>query len=87
MHDPTTANRQGPDVGTQYRSVIFYHSTEQEQIAKRVTAEVQEKHYKGQPIVTEIVKAGIWYDAEEYHQKYLDKNPAGYECPSHFLRW
>ncbi|KAG0255379.1 Peptide-methionine (S)-S-oxide reductase [Mortierella polycephala] len=87
MHDPTTLNSQGPDVGTQYRSAIFFHSPEQEQIAKRVTAEVQEKHYKGQTIVTEIVPAGEWFDAEEYHQKYLEKNPVGYECPSHFLRW
>lgn len=87
MHDPTTLNSQGPDVGTQYRSVIFTHGAEQERIAKQVTAEVQEKHYKGKTIVTEIVPAGEWFDAEEYHQKYLDKNPEGYECPSHFLRW
>lgn len=87
MHDPTTLNSQGPDVGTQYRSAIYFHSPEQEQIAKKVTAEVQEKHYKGKHIVTQIVPAGEWFDAEEYHQKYLDKNPSGYECPSHFLRW
>ncbi|KAG0050334.1 Peptide-methionine (S)-S-oxide reductase [Gryganskiella cystojenkinii] len=87
MHDPTTLNSQGPDRGTQYRSAIFCHSPEQEEIARRVTAEVQEKHYKGKKIVTQIVQAGEWYDAEDYHQKYLDKNPHGYECPSHFLRW
>ncbi|KAF9971113.1 Peptide-methionine (S)-S-oxide reductase [Actinomortierella ambigua] len=87
MHDPTTVNRQGPDVGTQYRSAIFYHTPEQKEIAERVTAEVQEKHYKGQKIVTEIKPATAWFDAEEYHQKYLEKNPSGYECPSHFLRW
>jgi len=87
MHDPTTLNAQGPDVGTQYRSVIYTHGAEQERIAKQVTAEVQEKHYNGKTIVTEIVPAGEWFDAEEYHQKYLDKNPEGYECPSHFLRW
>jgi peptide-methionine (S)-S-oxide reductase len=87
MHDPTTLNYQGPDIGTQYRSAIFYHSSEQEQIAKTVTAEVQEKHYKDHPIVTEIIAAGEWFNAEDYHQKYLDKNPDGYECPSHFLRW
>ncbi|KAG0253702.1 Peptide-methionine (S)-S-oxide reductase [Actinomortierella ambigua] len=87
MHDPTTVNRQGPDVGTQYRSAIYYHSPEQKEIAERVTAEVQEKHYKGHKIVTEIKPATAWFDAEEYHQKYLEKNPAGYECPSHFLRW
>ncbi|KAG0325602.1 Peptide-methionine (S)-S-oxide reductase [Dissophora globulifera] len=87
MHDPTTVDAQGPDVGTQYRSSIFYHSPEQEQIAKRVTDEIQDKHYQGQKIVTLIVPAGEWYDAEEYHQKYLDKNPEGYACPTHFLRW
>ncbi|KAF9427993.1 Peptide-methionine (S)-S-oxide reductase [Podila epigama] len=87
MHDPTTLNSQGPDRGTQYRSAIYTHSSEQEQIAKQVTAEIQEKHYKGKRIVTEITKAQTWYDAEEYHQKYLDKNPRGYECPSHYLRW
>ncbi|KAF9364839.1 Peptide-methionine (S)-S-oxide reductase [Mortierella sp. NVP85] len=76
MHDPTTRNYQGPDRGTQYRSAIFYHSPEQEEIANRVTAQVQEKHYK-KKIVTQIVPAGPWYNAEDYHQKYLDKNPHG----------
>ncbi|KAG0325063.1 Peptide-methionine (S)-S-oxide reductase [Dissophora globulifera] len=87
MHDPTTLNYQGPDRGTQYRSAIFFHSPEQEEIAHQVTKEVQEKHFAGQKIVTQIVSASTWYDAEDYHQKYLDKNPHGYECPSHFLRW
>lgn len=66
--DPTTVNAQGPDRGTQYRSAIFYHSPEQKSIAEKVTAEVQEKHYKGKKIVTEIIPAGIFYDAETYHQ-------------------
>ncbi|KAG0258060.1 Peptide-methionine (S)-S-oxide reductase [Mortierella polycephala] len=87
MHDPTTLNSQGPDRGTQYRSAIFFHSPEQEQIAMQVTLDVQEKHYKNKRIVTQIAPAGQWFDAEDYHQKYLDKNPHGYECPSHFLRW
>jgi peptide-methionine (S)-S-oxide reductase len=86
MHDPTTANRQGPDVGTQYRSAIFFHDEEQEKIAKDITEKVQEQWFKKQKISTEIVPAGEWYDAETYHQLYLDKNPGGYECPSHFLR-
>ncbi|KAF9435645.1 Peptide-methionine (S)-S-oxide reductase [Entomortierella beljakovae] len=86
MHDPTTLDSQGPDHGTQYRSAIFYHSQEQQEIAIRVTAEVQEKHFS-KKIVTQIAPAGTWFDAEDYHQKYLDKNPHGYECPSHFLRW
>ncbi|KAG1474163.1 hypothetical protein G6F56_000511 [Rhizopus delemar] len=87
MHDPTTEDSQGPDIGTEYRSAIFYHSPEQKSIAQRVTAEVQEKHYKGNKIVTEIVPASIFYSAESYHQHYLTKHPGGYQCPTHFLRW
>ncbi|KAJ2964555.1 hypothetical protein NQZ79_g536 [Umbelopsis isabellina] len=87
LHDPTTVNAQGPDRGSQYRSAIFYHSDEQKKIAEEVTADVQEKHYKGKKIVTQLVPAGKFWTAEEYHQKYLDKNPGGYECPTHFLRW
>ncbi|KAH7099718.1 methionine sulfoxide reductase A [Auriculariales sp. MPI-PUGE-AT-0066] len=88
-HDPTTANRQGGDVGTQYRSIIFTHTPEQHQTAQNVTAEVQAKRFdpKGQKIVTEIVPAGVWYDAEDYHQDYLFKNPEGYQCPTHRLNW
>lgn len=85
MHDPTTRDSQGPDRGTQYRSAIFFHSPEQEAVAKEVTALASEKWWKA-GVVTEIVPAGRWYDAEEYHQLYLDKNPTGYECPSHFIR-
>ncbi|GLB44386.1 putative peptide methionine sulfoxide reductase [Lyophyllum shimeji] len=88
-HDPTTENRQGGDVGTQYRSAIFTHSPEQEAVAKRVTEEVQAKHFtpKGQQIVTEIAPAREWWDAEDYHQLYLFKNPSGYQCPTHRLHW
>jgi peptide-methionine (S)-S-oxide reductase len=85
MHDPTTANRQGPDVGSQYRSAIFYHDAEQEKIAKEITKQVDEQWWKG-AVATEVLPAGQWWDAEAYHQKYLDGNPGGYECPSHFLR-
>jgi len=87
MHDPTTKDIQGPDYGTQYRSAIFYHSPEQLETATNVTTLVQEAHYKGERIVTEIVPATKFYDAEDYHQDYLTKNPHGYECPTHFLRW
>eukprot|EP01027_Heterolobosea_sp_BB2_P023725 GEZU01035700.1.p2 GENE.GEZU01035700.1~~GEZU01035700.1.p2 ORF type:complete len:164 (+),score=37.23 GEZU01035700.1:50-541(+) len=83
MHDPTTKNRQGNDVGTQYRSVIFYHNLEQKQIAEEVKAKVQDRY--PDPIVTEIVQFTNWYDAEDYHQNYLEKNPNGY-C-NHRLRW
>jgi peptide-methionine (S)-S-oxide reductase len=70
-HDPTTKNRQGPDVGAQYRSAIFFHSPEQEAEAKRSRDEAQ-KNFK-RPIVTEIVPAGDFWRAEEYHQQYLEK--------------
>jgi peptide-methionine (S)-S-oxide reductase len=84
MHDPTTANRQGPDVGTQYRSAIFTHDDEQLQTAKDVTEKVGKQWYKA-PITTQIIPAGQWWDAEEYHQLYLDRNPGGYECPSQYV--
>ncbi|KAI5923936.1 peptide methionine sulfoxide reductase msrB/msrA [Camillea tinctor] len=88
MHDATTADRQGPDVGPQYRSGIYFHGAEQERVAREVTRQVGEQWYgkEGKRVVTEIVPAGQWWDAEEYHQLYLNKNPWGYECPSHFLR-
>jgi peptide-methionine (S)-S-oxide reductase len=85
MHDPTTSNRQGPDAGTQYRSGIFYHDKEQEDQAREVMKKVNEKWWKG-GVVTEILPAGEWWDAEDYHQRYLEVNPSGYECPSHFER-
>ena len=71
IHDPTTLNRQGPDVGTQYRSVIFYHNEKQKEIALK-SKERQQKKLKKQ-VVTEIIKAPEFYRAEEYHQKYLMK--------------
>ncbi len=75
MHDPTTFNRQGPDVGSQYRSVIFYHSEVQK--AKALASrEEEQKKYKG-PIVTEIVPAGEFWKAEEYHQRYFEKHGGG----------
>jgi len=73
MHDPTTLNRQGPDIGTQYRSAIFFHSPEQEAIARNSKAEVEASGKFKRPIVTEITPASTFYRAEEYHQKYLEK--------------
>jgi len=70
-HDPTTKNRQGPDIGTQYRSAIFYHSPEQEAAARASVQRAQSRFRK--PIVTEIVPAAEFYRAEEYHQQYLAK--------------
>jgi len=88
-HDPTTPNRQGGDAGTQYRSAIFTTSEAQAETAKLVTEEVQAKHFtpKGKKICTEISAAGPWWDAEDYHQMYLFKNPSGYQCASHRLHW
>ncbi|MCX9013053.1 MAG: peptide-methionine (S)-S-oxide reductase MsrA, partial [Candidatus Methanoperedens sp.] len=75
IHDPTTLNRQGADVGTQYRSVIFYHTPEQERIAKEVIAEIEAAKVWGAPIVTEVVPFKTFYQAEEYHQEYFERNP------------
>ena len=72
LHNPTTVNRQGPDIGTQYRSSIFFHTPEQEKIAKRVKQELNGSKFQNK-IVTEIVPASIFYPAEEYHQKYYQK--------------
>lgn len=86
IHDPTTLNSQGPDTGTQYRSSIFAHSAEDLETAKKVKEFFQTEWYPNKKVVTEIEPVQIWYDAEDYHQKYLVKNPGGYECPTHFLR-
>ena len=74
-HDPTTLNRQGNDVGTQYRSAIFYHSEEQKESALRVKAEFEEKGIWKNPIVTEITPFDKFYRAEDYHQNYYRNNP------------
>ena len=84
MHDPTTLNRQGNDVGTQYRSAIFVFDDTQKKTAETVKARVNASGKWKRPIVTEITSASTWYPAETYHQKYLVKNPGGYTC--HFLR-
>jgi peptide methionine sulfoxide reductase msrA/msrB len=84
MHDPTTKDRQGHDVGSQYRSAIFYHSEGQREIAERVKDEVNRSGKWKDPVVTQIVPAGPFYKAEEYHQDYLVKHPDGYSC--HYLR-
>lgn len=72
-HDPTTLNRQGPDVGTQYRSVIFYHDEEQKQLAERSRELAAQSSRFKRPIVTEIVPASTFWVAEDYHQHYLEK--------------
>jgi peptide methionine sulfoxide reductase msrA/msrB len=84
MHDPTTMNRQGNDVGTSYRSAIFYHDDAQRQVAERVKAKVDKSGAWKRPVVTEIVPAKEFWQAEDYHQDYLIKNPGGYTC--HYVR-
>ena len=75
LHDPTTLNRQGPDVGTQYRSAIFVHDDGQKAAAAAVKADLEAAEAFGRPIVTEIVPAGAFWAAEDYHQQYIEKNP------------
>lgn len=82
-HDPTTPNRQGPDVGSQYRSMIFYHDAGEKQAAEKSKEHLERSGIFKNPIVTEIVPAGTFCRAEEYHQRYLKKNPGGY-CSHHF---
>ncbi len=80
VHDPTTLNRQGPDVGTQYRSVIFYHSQEQKAVAEQVIQEIQTAKLWNAPVVTEIVRFKAFYKAEDYHQEYYKLNPGQAYC-------
>ena len=75
IHDPTTLNRQGADVGTQYRSAIFYHSPEQKATAERVIAELQAQKLWDEPVVTELEPLTAFYPAEEYHRDYFRRNP------------
>jgi len=84
LHDPTTLNRQGNDVGTQYRSAIFPQTPEQKSAAERVKARVEASGKWKRPITTSIEPASTWYSAESYHQDYLRKHPGGYSC--HYMR-
>ena len=84
LHDPTTLNRQGNDVGTQYRSAIFPQTPEQKVTAERVKARVEASGKWKRPITTSIEPPSTWYGAEDYHQDYLRKHPGGYTC--HFMR-
>ncbi len=80
LHDPTTLNQQHNDVGTQYRSAIFYFDDNQKKIAEKVTDEVDKSGVFKKPVVTKIEAMQPFYSAEEYHQDYLRKNPGGYMC-------
>jgi len=80
IHDPTTKNRQGPDIGTQYRSVIFYHTLEQKTAAEKSKKNLEQSRKYKKKIMTEITKATPFYPAEEYHQQYLAKHGLA-ACP------
>lgn len=80
IHDPTTRNRQGNDIGTQYRSVIFYGSPEQKAVAEQVVKELNEAHLWDNPIVTEVAPAPEFYVAEDYHQEYFENNSSQPYC-------
>ncbi|MGH8709818.1 MAG: peptide-methionine (S)-S-oxide reductase MsrA [Burkholderiales bacterium] len=80
IHDPTTLNRQGSDAGTQYRSVIFYHSPEQKSQVEQVIKNLNDAHIWNSPIVTEVMPAQAFYRAEGYHQEYFLRNPAQPYC-------
>ena len=80
IHDPTTPNQQGNDIGTQYRSVIFYTTAQQKDDAERIKTRVEKSGAWKKPLVTQIIKAPEFWDAEDYHQYYLQKNPEGYTC-------
>src|ERR687890_1662532 len=80
IHDPTTLNRQGADVGTQYRSAIFYHTPEQERVGVEVIAELEEASVWERPIVTELTPASDFYGAEDYHQEYFQRNQGQPYC-------
>jgi peptide-methionine (S)-S-oxide reductase len=80
IHDPTTLNRQGNDVGTQYRSAIFYHTPEQKEIAEAVIAELRDSNVWDDPIVTEVTEFTNFYPAEEYHTDYFKRNPGQAYC-------
>lgn len=84
IHDPTTPNRQGNDVGSQYRSAIFYGDEAQRKVAETVKARVNASGKWKKPVVTEVVAASKWWPAEDSHQDYLAKHPGGYTC--HYLR-
>jgi methionine-S-sulfoxide reductase len=84
LHDPTTKNQQGNDIGRQYRSAIFYFNDEQKAVANEVKTTVDQSGKWKKPVVTEIVPFESFFNAEDYHQDYLQKNPNGYTC--HYWR-
>ncbi len=84
IHDPTTLNRQGNDAGSQYRSEIFYCDNSQKEVAEQILKDIEAAGIFDNLIVTKITPAGVFYEAEDNHQDYLQKHPNGYTC--HFIR-
>lgn len=84
IHDPTTKNQQGNDIGSQYRSAIFYATDEQRKSAQKIKELVEASGAWKKPVVTEILQASTFYSAESFHQDYLQRNPGGYTC--HYIR-
>lgn len=84
IHDPTTVDRQGNDIGTSYRSVIFYNTADEKAEIERIIVQVSASGVYPDPVVTQVIPATAFYTAEDYHQDYLRKNPGGYTC--HFER-
>ncbi len=80
IHDPTQENRQGNDIGTQYRSAIFYHNEQQKEVAEKVRNKISDEHVYPNPIVTEITPFKAFYEAEEYHKNYYNNNKEGGYC-------
>lgn len=80
LHDPTQLNRQGNDVGTQYRSAIFYHDAEQQKLAEGIISEIEENEIWPDPVVTEVVALSNYSEAEAYHQAYFENNPQNQYC-------
>jgi peptide-methionine (S)-S-oxide reductase len=83
IHDPTTKDRQGPDVGSQYRSAIYYHDEEQRDLARKYMDALEEEGAYDDPIVTELEPLERFWEAEEYHQDYFEKNPSDAYCRMH----
>jgi len=83
IHDPTQVNQQGPDVGTQYRSIVLSHDDRQESLARAFVEELDEQGVYDDTVVTEIVPLETFYEAEEYHQNYFEKNPSDAYCRMH----
>jgi len=80
VHDPTTLNRQGPDVGTSYRSAVFYHNERQKTVVEELIGELNKAHLWEKPIVTQIVPLDIFYPAEDYHREYFSRHPEQAYC-------